>query len=394
MENKITMPKLVAMLALATGKQKKLCEDFIRELFSIVNEELENGGNVRIKGFGTFKLVEVEARKSVNVATGEEHMIPAHTKVLFVAAKELAARVNSPFEAFEAVEIADELPTDVLDGESEEELPLPESNVEEPTEDQLKEESRLEEAEDVATMEGYASAVADSPEIISPGTETPVVEDSLEAPVAQEADSVDDSSEEISASEVSDDREVDEPPMRSSRKRSHRFMKGFISGFVAAVVIIGIFFTLGYFLGFSLGHDKVETVGTEIPENTKENLTVNENPVADRSDSIGVTTDGAKLSSSAEGGEDVPTHPSDSIVYDTVTTTRYLTTIAKEHYGNFNLWPIIYEENKAFLGHPDRIRPGTRVVVPPLSKYNVDPKNSDQIKAIKQKGIEIYARFK
>ena len=388
------MPKLVAMLALATGKQKKLCEDFIRELFSIVNEELENGGNVRIKGFGTFKLVEVEARKSVNVATGEEHMIPAHTKVLFVAAKELAARVNSPFEAFEAVEIADELPTDVLDGESEEELPLPESSVEEPTDDQLKEESRLEEAEDVATMEGYASAVADSPEIISPGTETPVVEDSLKAPVAQEADSVDDSSEEISASEVSEDREVDETSMMLSRKRSHRFMKGFISGFVAAVVIIGIFFTLGYFLGFSLGHDKGETVGTEIPEKVNENLTVNKNPVADRSDSIGVTTDGAKLSSSAEGGDDVPTHPSDSIVYDTVTTTRYLTTIAKEHYGNFNLWPIIYEENKAFLGHPDRIRPGTRVVVPPLSKYNVDPKNPDQIKAIKQKGIEIYARFK
>lgn len=388
------MPKLVAMLALATGKQKKLCEDFIRELFSIVNEELENGGNVRIKGFGTFKLVEVEARKSVNVATGEEHMIPAHTKVLFVAAKELAARVNSPFEAFEAVEIADELPTDVLDGESEEELHLHESSAEESTDDQLKEESRLEEAEDVATMEGYASAVADSTEINSPVTETSVIDDSLETPVAQEADSVDDSSEEISPSEIAEDRSVDVPPMWSSRKRSHLFMKGFISGFVATVVIIGFFFTLGYFLGFSLGFDKGEIVETEIQKNINENVALNEKPVSDGLDSVGVTTDGTKLPSSLEGSEDVPTRPSDFIVYDTVTTTRYLTTIAKEHYGNFNLWPIIYEENKAFLGHPDRIRPGTRVVVPPLSKYNVDPKNQDQIKSIKQKGIEIYARFK
>ncbi len=38
--------------------------------------------------------------------------------------------------------------------------------------------------------------------------------------------------------------------------------------------------------------------------------------------------------------------------------------MAKEHYGNYNLWPYIYEENKAILGHPDRIRPGTKVIVP------------------------------
>ena len=68
--------------------------------------------------------------------------------------------------------------------------------------------------------------------------------------------------------------------------------------------------------------------------------------------------------------------------------------MAKDHYGNYNLWPIIYEENKAFLGHPDRIRPGTRVVVPPLSKYGVDPDNPEDIARAKKKGVEIYARYK
>ena len=116
MENKVTMPALVAMLALTTGQQKKLCEDFLKELFAIIEEELTSGGNVRIKGFGTFKLVEVEARKSVNVSTGEDSVIPGHTKVMFVASKELASRVNLPFEIFEAVEISDDLPTDTLDG--------------------------------------------------------------------------------------------------------------------------------------------------------------------------------------------------------------------------------------------------------------------------------------
>ena len=91
--------------------------------------------------------------------------------------------------------------------------------------------------------------------------------------------------------------------------------------------------------------------------------------------------------------EIAPTQPSDEKVYDTISKTRYLTTMAKAHYGNYNLWPYIYEENKAMLGHPDRIRPGTRVIIPSLSKYGVNPNNPEDIKRAKQKGVEIYARF-
>ena len=46
-----------------------------------------------------------------------------------------------------------------------------------------------------------------------------------------------------------------------------------------------------------------------------------------------------------------------------------------------------------FLGHPDRITPGTKVVVPPLSKYGVDPSNPEHIKKAKQLGIEIYKKY-
>ncbi len=94
-----------------------------------------------------------------------------------------------------------------------------------------------------------------------------------------------------------------------------------------------------------------------------------------------------------ETNEEVPTDPSDAVVYDTISTTKYLTTMAKAHYGNYNLWPYIYQENQSFLGHPDRIRPGTPVVIPKLSKYGVDPKNSDDIQKDKKLGVEIYARY-
>ena len=88
------------------------------------------------------------------------------------------------------------------------------------------------------------------------------------------------------------------------------------------------------------------------------------------------------------------TQPSDKVVKDIIGPHNYLTTMAQRHYGDYNLWAYIYEENKSFLGHPDRIKPGTEVVVPPLSKYGIDPKNPDDVKKAKRLGIEIYKRFK
>lgn len=47
-----------------------------------------------------------------------------------------------------------------------------------------------------------------------------------------------------------------------------------------------------------------------------------------------------------QAGPSVPTQPSDQRKYDTITKTRYLTTMAKDHYGNYHLWPYIYKENE------------------------------------------------
>ncbi|MDE6379049.1 MAG: hypothetical protein K2L11_01145 [Muribaculaceae bacterium] len=83
----------------------------------------------------------------------------------------------------------------------------------------------------------------------------------------------------------------------------------------------------------------------------------------------------------------------DLIAYDTVTLTRYLITMAREYYGNPDFWPYIYEENKAKLGDPDRITPGTMVVVPRLSKYGVSPNNPADVEKARRLGKEIYARY-
>ena len=88
-----------------------------------------------------------------------------------------------------------------------------------------------------------------------------------------------------------------------------------------------------------------------------------------------------------------PTKPSDVKTVDKITTTRYLTTMAKEYYGNYNLWPYIYKENESKLGHPDRIKPGTSVVIPNLDKYGVDAHNPKDIEKARKLGVEIYKKF-
>ena len=60
---------------------------------------------VKIKGLGTFKLIEVLDRESVNVNTGERIVIPGHTKLSFAPENALKDLINKPFADFQTVVI-------------------------------------------------------------------------------------------------------------------------------------------------------------------------------------------------------------------------------------------------------------------------------------------------
>lgn len=384
MQNKITINRLAAMLAISTGKQKKLCEDFIKELFRIVTEELSEGENVRIKGFGSFRLVTVDSRKSVSVATGEETQIPSHSKIAFVPSKELAAAVNEPFEAFEAVELAEDLAGDINFEENTEndENSEPDSIASEAYE--VDDEKYAGRDDSLCSSEGVIPDDEKEPLDLT-GSDMEKVEDEATS------EAYEDKTEEVDT-DLEDELEYDEPIKR------HGFVWGFGIGFLAAVVVVCICFGLWYFEFFNFGNACKSAElndGKQIVKNFVVNESNDDSVKSDESNSEIVTSAIQNETKSGDDGEkSVPTVASDELVYDTVTTTRYLTTIAKEHYGNFNLWPVIYEENNKILGHPDRIKPGTRVVVPRLSKYSINPSDPEDIKRIKAKGIEIYSRYK
>lgn len=407
MEEKITMPLLISLLSEKSGIGRNKCEDFIREFISVIRESLSAGESVRIKGIGVFKIVAVGARKSVDVNTGKDFEIPEHNKVVFVPAAELAERVNAPFDMFDTVEIDDEFSDDIFDsvGESEE-FDISSSKVVNVTPSPKEDEEQLLEGieyqeevapvaeEELETLSEDEGSIAVS--VVTNGqsvSELVEIDDKEEAPNTEETDSVEKSFV-LSACQPEDtnleeedyipDDEVHEEAVSVKKKRgSLRFWVGIacglILGFVSCILI-------GYLLGYlpleqSVTHDKTVSLGKEKVENKSDVTAAKEVFPAD------------SLASVDEPHPDVATEPSDKVVYDTISHIRYLTTMAKAHYGNYNLWPYIYEENSSFLGHPDRIRPGTRVVIPDLKKYGVDPANQEDIKKAKAKGVAIYARY-
>ena len=82
------------------------------EFCSIFFESIEAGlladKYVKIKGFGTFKLINVSDRESINVNTGERIQISGHAKASFIPDNDLKDLINSPFAHFQTVAINDE----------------------------------------------------------------------------------------------------------------------------------------------------------------------------------------------------------------------------------------------------------------------------------------------
>ena len=82
---------------------------FVRHFFDTIREGLLHEKIVKVRGFGTFKLVSVDSRESVSVLDGSRIQIASHTKVTFTPDAVLRDAVNKPFAEFETVILSDEL---------------------------------------------------------------------------------------------------------------------------------------------------------------------------------------------------------------------------------------------------------------------------------------------
>lgn len=105
-------------MALAKKKGMDMAdgERYVDTFFSLIEEALLTEKIVKVKGLGTFKLVDVRDRESVDVNTGDRVVIDGHAKVSFQPDPTLKELVNKPFSQFETVMLNDGVSFDSVAG--------------------------------------------------------------------------------------------------------------------------------------------------------------------------------------------------------------------------------------------------------------------------------------
>ena len=369
MNNKISFPELVELLSKSTNASKKTCEAFLKSFFGAIEDALAAGETVKIKNLGVFKVAKVEARKSVHVNTGEEIEIPEHNKIIFTPDKSLADAVNGAFAEFETIELDDDAVEAIegIDNEAPEtpEVPQVPEIPEVPQPQNEAPETKSEGDCPTPPLPPEAPQPEAEPEPEAPETpvQTPAPVSAFIPPANIDTDDT---------AEEPDDDENDDDESRPSGKAA--FFWGIITGFVASCIL---FFAISIAVGFPL----VITSSEKEEDEPIEEVKAPEATAADTTTVAIATTEVAPAPA--------PHAKTEKLRTDTVGRTRFLTTMAREYYGDFRFWVYIYQENKSVINNPDKIKPGTVVVIPDAAKYGIDANNPESVKRAEALSKEI-----
>lgn len=113
--SKISLSDLAQRLSEKSGISLQDAELFIRKMFDVANEGLQSDKLVKMKWLGTFKVMAVKDRESVDVNTGERIIIEGRDKISFTPDNILKEIVNKPFAQFETVVVNDGVDFDEID---------------------------------------------------------------------------------------------------------------------------------------------------------------------------------------------------------------------------------------------------------------------------------------
>lgn len=118
----MTIQDISKVLMERNGLNKKVAAAFVNAMFDVIQQALERDRIVKVKGLGTFKIIDVDDRESVNVNTGERVLIEGHDKITFVPDALMKELVNKPFSQFETVVLKDGVDFDSVETPQDQEM--------------------------------------------------------------------------------------------------------------------------------------------------------------------------------------------------------------------------------------------------------------------------------
>lgn len=456
MNEKISFPDLVALLAAKLNVTKKEAEAFLKEFFTVSTEVISSGDELKINELGVFKSIWVEPRASVNVQTGEPVEIPGHYKLTFVPDKALREAVNAPFSSFSVEILNDHVSTEEMMPVGEEdtvgncetgyENPSSETAVGvEPSAslrseqnehlsdtDTVEDKGAAEEAPNKGVGESKAESLS---EIDMPGvdTETETKPDSQSAADdtlsefesaksrteegVQPIEKVPSSLQEKPAIELPEpERDEDENAYNEYLQKSasrRAFWWGAFSGLgVVVALCVAAWFFLRSESGIKIGEYTLLLTDSEVfaSNATMNNLadTTVIPEVADTTVTTGITDNDreheaivkASRADSEKKNEKVESQTTPvkeqvaaKPVIETIRSGVFLTTLARKYFGHKTFWVYIYEENKRVIDNPNQIPIGTRVVIPDAAKYHIDAQDRHSVEEAKALAVKILSRY-
>lgn len=192
---------LAAALTEKHGLAKADADAFVSAMFTLINEALASERAVKVKGLGTFKVISVAARKSVDVNTGAPIVIDGRDKISFTPDSSLRDEVNKPFAQFETVVVNDGVDFSEIDRKFEEEE---RASTEETSTEEAEDSSEVAEVAEVAEVQsnGREGSTKDTEDTEKTGS-TKDTKDTEETPeVTEEAGSTKDTEETPEVTEV------------------------------------------------------------------------------------------------------------------------------------------------------------------------------------------------
>ena len=106
---RLSQNDLAAVLTQKHGLSRKQALQFVNSIATVIMNGLERDRLVKVRRLGTFKIVDVDTRESVNVNTGERLIIDGHSKLAFLPDAAMKELVNKPFSMFDTVVLNDDV---------------------------------------------------------------------------------------------------------------------------------------------------------------------------------------------------------------------------------------------------------------------------------------------
>ena len=289
--SKLNIYDLCSVLTSKNGLDDKESHRFIKAIFDVIQEGLDEDKIVKVKGLGTFKIIEVDDRESINVNTGERVLIEGHSKLTFTPDSVMKEIVNKPFSQFETVilnegvdfpEPAVEEPAaeDIIADEPAEDKEI----IVEPQIDNNVAEQSVEE-EPVAEKTVAEEPVAEEPEAEEPVAEEPVAEE----PVAE--DSVVEFTDDNDNVQSGEENSVEESVFETSNNNS--ILRWILSGVAVLLLILGAAYG-GYLYGRYELSEEIAYKQMKADLKTAE-ITTKKAQVAIKKDSVAQEVDATKI---------------------------------------------------------------------------------------------------